>query len=76
LISILGGGEFLGESNLFNGTLSPVSAQPVFDEAVVLTFRREVIKALIAESPAFGLSFLQQMNSRVRRLETLLVETA
>ena len=76
LISILGVGDFLGESHLLNGPNSPVSAQPVLGEAVVLSFEAETLRELLTNNPAFGWTFLQQMNARVRRLERLLVETA
>jgi len=77
LISIVGKGEFVGESGLFNaGQSSPVTAQPVLDDARVLSFRNEVITRLVEQSPQFASSLLRQMNERLRRLEIFLVDTA
>ena len=73
-ICILGQGDFIGESNLWKNTPSPITAEVFMGDARVLQFKSSDILKLINKYPKFGIAFLKQMSIRLKKLQSVMVE--
>lgn len=73
-ICVLKPGDFLGENNLWDENPSPITAEVFMKDASVLAFKADDLIKLIREYPDFGIAFLKEMNDRIRRLESVMVE--
>ena len=75
-LAVLGNGEAVGDSTLFDEALSPVSAEVILDEATLLTIDGHDIKRLCSLYPSLANGFIKAMSARVRRLEQMLTRMA
>ncbi|MEW5819636.1 MAG: Crp/Fnr family transcriptional regulator, partial [Cyanobacteriota bacterium] len=72
-ISLVSEGDFIGEDIFLKDEVSPVNANVIFEDAVVLEIKDIEVTRLIKKSPEFSLAFLGAMSERLRRLERMIV---
>ena len=73
-IGILGEGDFVGELELIDSSTRIASAVAVGNDVVVKKLTIEDFNALVKEHPAKVILIIQQLCSRVRRLDNLYLE--
>ena len=74
-ISILGAGEAVGDTTVFDESISPVSAE-VIGEAALLTIDGQELQRLCNLYPCIATGFIKAISSRVRKLEQMLIAMA
>jgi len=72
-IGILGSGGFLGEENIWDNKGSSVIAESILGEVRALKFKKEDIITFLKDYPEFGMRFLNEMSTKVSRLEAIIV---
>ncbi|MCD4679030.1 MAG: amino acid adenylation domain-containing protein [Bacteroidales bacterium] len=71
----VGKDNFIGVENVLSSdSPSPVTAEAILDNVIVLSFKAEDIKRLLEEKQNLGKGFFMTLAERVRQLESLLVE--
>jgi len=75
-ISILGAGEAVGDTTVFDESISPVSAEVIFGEAELLTIDGQELQRLCNLYPCIATGFIKAISSRVRKLEQMLIAMA
>ena len=75
-LAVLGKGEAVGDSTVFDEALSPLTAEVILDEAAVLTIDGHDIKHLCSLYPNIANGFIKAMSTRIRRLEQMLTKMA
>jgi len=72
-IGVLGPGEFMGEENVFSEVPSSITAEALMGDTLVLALPGDILNSMIKMSPELALGLLKALNTRVRRLEKMLV---
>ncbi|MEN6391300.1 MAG: HEAT repeat domain-containing protein [Syntrophomonas sp.] len=75
-IGILGPGEALGDTTVFDESISPVTAEVILDEAALLTIDGPDIQRLCSLYPDIAAGFIKAISTRVRKLERMLIKMA
>ncbi len=65
--------DFVGEESLIGEQTAAVTAEAVLGDAVVLAVPAQLLTELIQSSPQMALGVIKAMNSRLRKLEKLVV---
>ena len=75
-IAVLGAGEAVGDSTVFDQAISPVTAEVILGEAALLTIDEQDIQRLCNLYPSIATGFIKAMSTRVRKLEQMLITMA
>ncbi|MEN6349572.1 MAG: amino acid adenylation domain-containing protein [Syntrophomonas sp.] len=73
-IGVLGGGDFFGEDNIIGNNTASVTAESLFGDIQILSFRRDDIIEFIKNHPELGFGFLQQLSGKINKLIKLVVD--
>ena len=72
-IAVLGVGEAVGDTTVFDEAISPVTAEVILGEAALLTIEHQDIERLCNLYPSIAVGFIKAISARVRRLEQMLI---
>ena len=75
-IAVLGAGQAVGDSTVFDEAVSPVTAEVILGEAALLTIDGQDIQRLCNLYPSIAAGFIRAISTRVRKLEQMLVAMA
>lgn len=75
-IAVLGAGEAVGDSTVFDEAVSPVTAEVILNEAALLTIDGQDIQRLCSLYPNIANGFIKAISTRVRKLEQMLIKMA
>ena len=75
-IRVVGPGELLGKDRLLHQLPSPVTAEVLFEGAVLLSFDAARFEKMLAASPRLALGLAKLLSQTVNRLESLFVNLA
>lgn len=75
-IAVLGAGEAVGDTTVFDEAISPVTAEVILGEAALLTIDEQDIQRLCSLYPNMATGFIKAISSRVRKLEQMLITMA
>ncbi|TEB13170.1 Cyclic AMP receptor protein [Pelotomaculum propionicicum] len=72
-IGVMGTKELIGDTSAFDESPSPVSAQVILGDAVVLALEGRELARLCRLYPEIGIGLIRSISARVRRLEQMLI---
>lgn len=72
-IGVAGPGEFLGEGNILNGSASSVTVEAIMGNVRIISFKGEILKEFMKKYTEFSMSFLREINKRVNKLQSVMV---
>ncbi|MFA7077928.1 MAG: cyclic nucleotide-binding domain-containing protein [Syntrophomonas sp.] len=75
-IAVLGAGEAVGDTTVFDEATSPVTAEVILGEAALLCIDGQDIQHLCSLYPRIANGFIKAMSTRVRKLEQMLITMA
>jgi len=72
-IGVMGTKELIGDTSAFDESPSPVSAQVILGDAVVLALEGRELARLCRLYPEIGIGLIRAISARVRRLEQMVI---